>query len=394
MRSRIYMDANATTPLLPTVVEAMRPYWEERFGNASAVHAYGRSARAAIDGAREHLADLLHARPSEIIFTSGGTESDNFALFGLLHAGDHLVVSAIEHDAVLHAANVLESRGVAVTRVACDRDGVVQPDAVAAAMTSKTRLVSVMLANNETGVLQPVEPIAELAHRAGAWMHTDAVQVCGKLTVDVSTLGCDLLSVSAHKMHAPQGVGALWVRAGVPVEPMMHGGSHERRRRAGTENVAGIAGLGTAAAEAGRWLSAGGAEHLHSLRDSMEAALRARVPGIQIHGENVPRLPNTTSASFKDVSAEELVIALDLQGLAISGGSACQSGAIEPSHVLQAMGLEDAEARSSVRLSLSRLTSEQDVHRSVEIVASAVQRLRSLRNHERDASRTEKIKAW
>ncbi len=388
------MDANATTPLLPTVVEAMRPYWEERFGNASAVHAYGRSARAAIDGAREHLADLLHARPSEITFTSGGTESDNLALFGLLHAGDHLVVSAIEHDAVLHAANVLESRGVAVTRVACDRDGVVQPDAVAAAMTSKTRLVSVMLANNETGVLQPVELIAELAHRAGAWMHTDAVQVCGKLTVDVSMLGCDLLSVSAHKMHAPQGVGALWVRAGVPVEPMMHGGSHERRRRAGTENVAGIAGLGTAAVEAGRWLSAGGAEHLHSLRDSMEAALRARVSGIQIHGENVPRLPNTTSASFKDVSAEELVIALDLQGLAISGGSACQSGAIEPSHVLQAMGVEDAEARSSVRLSLSRLTSEQDVHRSVEIVASAVQRLRSLRNHERDASRTEKIKAW
>ncbi len=374
------MDANATTPVLPTVVEAMRPYWEERFGNASAVHAFGRGARAALDGAREQLATLLHARPPEITFTSGGTESDNLALFGLLHAGDHLVASSIEHDAVLHAADALESRGVLVTRVPCDRNGVVQPSAIAAALTANTRLVSVMLANNETGVLQPVADIADVAHQSGAWVHTDAVQACGKVPVDVHALRCDLLSVSAHKMHAPQGVGALWVRAGVPLEPVMHGGSHERRRRAGTENVAGIAGLGQAAVETKRWLSVGGAEDLQSLRDGMESALKQRIPGTRIHGENVPRLPNTMSISFDGIHAEELVIALDLQGLAISGGSACQSGAIEPSHVLRAMRLTDAEARSSVRLSLSRVTTIDEVDRAVEIITSAVQRMRSLRD--------------
>ncbi len=251
---RIYMDANATTPVLPAVVEAMRPYWEERFGNASAVHGFGRGARAAIDGAREDLAALIGAKPNALTFTSGGTESDNLALFGVLEAGDHLVISMIEHDAVLHASDALEARGVRVSRVGCDADGVVHAEAVAAAMTPQTKLVSVMLANNETGAIQPVHAIAEVAHAGGALLHTDAVQACGKIAVDVAALGCDLLSLSAHKMHAPQGVGALWVRSKVELEPILHGGTQERRRRAGTENVAGIVGFGKAAVLARAWM--------------------------------------------------------------------------------------------------------------------------------------------
>lgn len=378
MKQRIYMDANATTPALPQVVAAMRPFWEERFGNASAVHSFGRTARSAIDTGREQLAALLHVRPSEITFTSGGTESDNLALFGLLQSGDHLVVGATEHDAVLHAADALERLGIGVTRVRCDADGVIHPEAVKQAMTSQTKLVSVMLANNETGTLQPVRAIAEVAHAAGAWMHTDAVQACGKLTVHVASLGCDLLSVSGHKMHATQGVGALWVRTGVPLQPIAHGGSHERRRRAGTENVPGIVGLGEAASLAAEWLQGGGSEQMCRLRNSLEARLKSSVTGVSIHSEGVDRLPNTTSVSFQDINAEELVIALDLQGLAISGGSACQSGAIEPSHVLRAMGLSDAAAGSSVRLSLSRLTTEEEVCSAVDIVATAVRRMQLL----------------
>ena len=376
--TRIYMDANATTPVLPEVLDAMRPYWEERFGNPSAVHHSGRRARAAIDTAREQLAHLLHARPAEVTFTSGGTESDNLALFGTLNAGDHLVVSGIEHDAVLHAADALESRGVLISRVPCDTEGVVHAGAVAEAMTPRTRLVSVMLANNETGVMQPVAEIAEIAHRGGAWIHTDAVQVCGKLPVDVHHLGCDLLSASAHKMHAPQGVGALWVRNGVPLQPMMHGGSHERRRRAGTENVAGIVALGAAAALAGSWIQDLGAKGLCELRDKLERDLKHRIGNVHTNGQGAPRLPNTTSIRFEGVNAEELVIALDLQGIAISGGSACQSGAIEPSHVLRAMGLEESSARSSVRFSLSRVNTSAEVEVAVDCVESAVQRLRTL----------------
>lgn len=372
----IYMDANATTPVLPEVVSAMQPYWLDRFGNASAVHSFGRRARGAVEGAREQLTRLIGGKASEIIFTSGGTESDNLALFGLVQPGEHLVVSAVEHDAVLHAADALEARGVSVTRVGCDAEGVVQPEAVAEVLTAKTKLVSIMLANNETGVLQPVAAIAEVVHRAGAWLHTDAVQACGKMPLDVQTLGCDLLSVSGHKMYAPQGVGALWLRSGVPLKPLLHGGSHERRRRAGTENVPGIVALGEAAKLAKEWLQTDGPSELRALRDRLEAALLKTVPGVHINGGSVGRLANTSSVRFDGVIAEELVIALDLQGLAISGGSACQSGAIEPSHVLRAMGMEAAEARSSVRLSLSRMTTADDVEAAVAMVTTAVARLR------------------
>jgi cysteine desulfurase len=375
---RIYMDANATTPLLPAVLEAMLPHLGERFGNASAVHSYGRGAKGAIESAREQLADLLHAKASQITFTSGGTESDNLALFGLLQPGDHLVVSTVEHDAVLHAADAIARTGVTVTRVACDANSAVQPDAVAAAINPQTKLVSVMLANNETGAVQPVAAIAKIAHAAGAWLHTDAVQGCGKLPIDVATLGCDLLSVSSHKMHGPQGVGALWVRGGVPIKPILHGGSHERRRRAGTENVAGIVGLGHAAKLAKQWMADGGPAALAVLRDRLEGGLKDRLTGVCVNAASVQRLCGTASVRFDGINAEELVIALDLQGLAVSAGSACQSGATDSSHVLRAMGLTDTEARASIRFSLSRMSTEQDVDTALAMVTECVGRMRSL----------------
>lgn len=378
MTEPIYMDANATTPVLPEVVAAMQPFWAERFGNASAVHSFGRRAKSALETAREQVATLICGRPTEVTFTGGGTESDNLALFGLLQAGDHLIVSAVEHDAVLHAADALEAVGIQVTRVGCNANGIVEPETVQAALEPNTKLISVMLANNETGVLQPVEAIAKIAHAAGALLHTDAIQAGGKMRVDVMRLGCDLLSLSAHKMYAPQGVGALWVRSGLKIKPLLHGGSHERRRRAGTENVPGIAGFGAAAAIAGQWLASVGAERLAELRDSLEATLLARVPDSCVHGARVARLPNTTSIRFHGVDAERLVIALDLQGLAVSGGSACQSGAVEPSHVLRAMGLTDSDAKSSVRLSLSRSTTASEVERAAELIALSVNRLRNL----------------
>lgn len=374
---RIYMDSNATTPVLPDVLDAMQPHWHARFGNASAVHAFGRDARDAVDNAREEVAALISGKPSEVTFTSGGTESDNFAIFGLLQPGDHLVTTAIEHDAVLHAADAAESAGIQVTRVVCDSDGVVQPDAVAAAMQPNTRLVSVMLANNETGAVQPIAKIGKIAHKANALLHTDAVQACGKLPVSVEHLRCDLLSISAHKMHGPQGVGALWVRTGVSLRPMLHGGTQERRRRAGTENVPGIVGFGAAASLTRAWLANNGADAVRALRDRLQTGLLS-LGGATVNSAAAERLPNTLSVRFHGVNAEELVIALDLQGLAISGGSACQSGAIEPSHVLRAMGLNDGAAHSSVRFSLSRLTTEAEIDAAIDITSAAVTRLRSL----------------
>ncbi len=373
------MDANATTPVLPEVVEAMQPFWNERFGNASAVHGFGRGARGGIEMAREKLAQLLGAKATEITFTSGGTESDNLALFGVLKPGDHLVVSLIEHEAVLQAAEAMEKRGVAVTHIACDGNGVVQPEAVAAAMRPETKLVSVMLANNETGAVQPLKAIADAVHDGGALLHTDAVQACGKIPIDVTDLGCDLLSLSAHKMYAMQGVGALWVRKGVEIAPMLYGGAHERRKRAGTENVPGIVGLGKAAEMAKAWMADGGSARLAALRDRFEQTLSDSAGPVIVNCAGTTRVSNTSSLRFQGVDAETLVISLDMMGLAISGGSACQSGAVEASHVLRAMGLTDAEARSSVRFSLTRMTTEAEVDEAAGIVTAAVERLRNVR---------------
>jgi cysteine desulfurase len=384
---RIYMDANATTPVLPQVLDAMRPFWTEEFGNASSIHQPGQRARAAVDRARESVAALLNCRPAEIVFTSGGTESDNMALFGLLAPGDHFVTTSIEHHAVLHAAQELEARGIAVTFLPCTPQGLIEIATLEAALRPNTKLVSVMLANNETGVIQPVRELADRAHAAGALFHTDAIQAAGKLPLDVKALGCDLLSISGHKMYAPQGTGALFVRRNVRLKSMFFGGLHERGRRPGTENVAGIVGLGRAAELARAWLAGDGASKLAALRDRLEQGILAAVEEAGVNGGGAARVANTSNLCFDHLEAEALVIALDLKGLAVSGGSACQSGATEPSHVLLAMGLTEARARASVRFSLSRLNTEAEVYAALQLVPIAVARLRELAPKARRASR-------
>jgi cysteine desulfurase len=376
------MDANATTPVLPEVLDAMRPFWSQEFGNASSIHQPGQRARAAVDRARASVAALLNCRAAEVVFTSGGTESDNLALFGVLAPGDHLITTSIEHHAVLHAAEALVERGVEVTFLPCTAQGVVEAAALEDALRPQTKLVSVMLANNETGAIQPVRELANRAHAAGALFHTDAVQAAGKLPLDVAALGCDLLSISGHKMYAPQGTGALFVRRNVRLKPMFFGGLHERGRRPGTENVAGIVGLGKAAELARNWLSdsnrSDSPQGIAALRDRLEQRILASVAGAGVNGGVASRVANTSNLYFDHVEAEALVIALDLKGLAISGGSACQSGATEPSHVLTAMGLSEARARASVRFSLSRLTTEEEVDLAADLVPAAVARLRQL----------------
>jgi cysteine desulfurase len=363
----------------------MRPFWMEGFGNASSIHQQGQAARAAVDRAREQVAGMLGCRAAEVVFTSGGTESDNMALFGVLGPGDHLITTRIEHHAVLHAAEELAERGIAVTFLPCGPSGMVEVAELKAALRENTRLVSIMLANNETGVIQPVQELAAAAHEGGALFHTDAVQAAGKLKIDVAEMGCDLLSISGHKMYAPQGVGAIFVRRSVRLRPMFFGGLHERGRRAGTENVAGIVGLGKAAELARGWLARNGigsglqsTEAMAALRDRLEQGILAAVEEAGVNSASAARVANTSNLYFDHVEAEALVIALDLKGLAVSGGSACQSGATEPSHVLTAMGLSEARARASVRFSLSRLTTEDEVDSALQIVPAAVGRLREL----------------
>ena len=385
---RIYLDANATTPLLPEVVEAMRPFWSESFGNPSSAHQSGQRTRSAVEHARAAVAKLLNATPKELVFTSGGTESDNLALSGVLQPyldrkePAHLITTSIEHHAVLYAAESLERRGIEVTYLAPTSEGVIDPGALEAALKPHTKLVSVMLANNETGAIQPVGKLARIAKAHGALVHTDAVQAAAKLTLDLSGefKNVDLLSLSGHKMYAPQGTGVLFVRKGVQLAPLFHGGPHERQRRAGTENVPGIVGLGRAAELAYEWLNSQLDENnLKALRDRLEQGLLAAIPNTCVNAGAALRVPNTTNLRIAGIDAEALLIALDIQGVAASFGAACQSGATEPSHVLLAMGLSPAEARSSLRLSLSRLTTTEEIDRALEIIPVAVVRLRSLR---------------
>jgi cysteine desulfurase len=387
--NRIYMDANATTPLLPEVFEAMRPFWIEHFGNASSIHQHGQHARAAVDHARDSMARLLHCRASEIVFTSGGTESDNLALFGTVTSElsatkekTHVITTSIEHHAVLHAAESLEQRNIDVTFLPCTSQGLVEPADLIAAIRPNTKLVSIMYANNETGVVQPISALASIAHAAGALFHTDAVQAAGKINLDLSAHGplkdVDLLTISGHKMYAPKGIGVLFVRRNVRLNPMMHGGSHERQRRAGTENVAGIVGLGKAAEVATAWLKTDGPDKLAALRDRLEQGILAYVDEAGVNGAGAPRVSNTSNIYFDHIEAEALVIALDLKGLSVSGGSACQSGATEPSHVLTAMGLSPARARASIRFSLSKLTTEEEVDQALKLIPAAIAHLREL----------------
>jgi cysteine desulfurase len=489
------MDANATTPLLPEVVEAMRPYWMERFGNASSIHLDGQQARAAVDRARATLAEFFNCHDAEVVFNSGGTEGDNTAIFGLLRPGDHFITTSIEHSAVLQAATRVAERGVETTFVAPGASGLIDPAAIESALRPETRLISVMLANNETGVLQPVEEIGKIAKAAGVFFHIDAVQGAGKVSLDVRRFGCHLCSVSAHKMHGPKGVGAMFVRRGTPIESLLVGGSHERRRRAGTENVPGIVGLAKAAELAMHSLEDGTMERLAVLRDRLEAGIlelpgtgvngalsigchpervqrvegpasssapegrhenspgqaqrspgkdanidlaprrgaanafvhqepfnsahrvsRASnpanlltrdhreavanplndLPGLShsgerignivspidhVHGESdnpIPRVANTTNIWFDHLEGEALVIALDLKGVAVSGGSACHSGATEPSHVLLAMGLDKTRARASLRFSLLKTATDADVDYALKVIPEAVAHLRAI----------------
>ncbi len=380
--TRIYMDANATTPLLPEVVDAMRPYWIEQFGNASSIHLDGQRARTGLDRARETLAEFFNCHDAEVVFNSGGTEGDNTALFGLLHPGDHLITTSIEHSAILQAANRLANFGVQTTFVAPQPSGLIDPTDILRAIRPETRLISVMLANNETGVLQPVAEIGKIAADTGVFFHIDAVQGAGKIKFDVRQFGCHLLSISGHKVHGPKGVGAMFVRRGTPVESLIVGGSHERRRRAGTENVPGIVGLAKAVELAMHSIEDGTMTRLAALRDKLEGGILA-LPGTGLNGampdgKPAPRAANTTNIWFDNLEGEALVIGLDLKGIAVSGGSACHSGATEPSHVLMAMGLDKARARASLRFSLLKTVTEAQIDRVLQVVPEAVQNLRAL----------------
>lgn len=379
---RVYMDANATTPLLPEVMEAMRPYWMEHFGNASSIHLPGQHARKAVDHAREVLAQFFNCHDAEVVFNSGGTEGDNTAIFGLLHPGDHFITTSIEHSAVLQAAQRMGRQGVETTFVAPRPSGLIDPTDILRAIRPETRLISVMLANNETGVVQPVEEIGRIAADTGVFFHIDAVQGAGKVPFDVRKFGCHLLSISGHKMHGPKGVGAMFVRRGTPVESLLVGGSHERRRRAGTENVAGIVGLAKAAELAMHSLEDGTIDRLAGLRYRLESEL-LKLPGTGLNGAGadgrpVARVANTSNIWFNNLEGEALVIALDLKGIAVSGGSACHSGATEPSHVLMAMGLDKARARASLRFSMMKTATAEDVDYVLAVVPEAVQRLRAI----------------
>ena len=412
---RVYLDNNATTPVLPEVFEAMRPYFGERFGNASSIHHHGQETRAAVERARESVAGLLGARASEIVFTSGGTEADNLAVFGIVSGGTgdgsrltghgnrremangsqvtgdgnpiapagnvrdggHIITSTVEHHAVLNACRHLEEKGYEVTYVPVDGRGVVDPDDVRRALRGNTKLISIMFANNETGVVQPVAEIGKIAAEADVYFHTDAVQAAGKIPVRVDEIGCDLLTISGHKLHAPQGVGALYVRKGTALEPVQYGGRHERSRRAGTENVAGIVGLGKAAELAMAGLERGDDKRMSELRDRLERTL-LELDCVGLNGERAPRVPNTTNIYFEGIEGEALVIALDLKGLAVSTGAACSSGAIEPSHVLLAMGLKPERARASIRFSLGKQNTAEDVELALSVVPETVARLREL----------------
>lgn len=376
---RFYFDHNATTPVSGEVLEALLATSREVYGNASSIHHYGQAAKQKLEAARRQVAGLMGAQPQEIVFTSGGTEADNLAILGTVRnsprARKHVITSTIEHPAVLGSCGELEREGVEVTYVRVGADGVVDPDQIRRALRPGTVLISVMHANNELGTLQPVAEIARLAHEAGVTFHCDGVQALGKVPVDVGALGIDLYSASGHKIYGPKGVGALYVRQGVQLGPVVFGGGQERGRRAGTENVPGAAALGRAA----EWLEANletEAARVRALRDRLEAAIVERVRGAHVNAWQAPRLPNTSSIRFDGIEGEALVIALDLKGFAVSSGAACSSGAVEPSHVLTAIDLKAEEARSTIRFSLGRSNTAEQVDELVEAVAAAVEHLR------------------
>ena len=379
---RAYFDHNATTPPSPEVTEAVVRALTDEFGNASSVHHFGQRAKALLDEARSQVAALIGGEPAEVVFTSGGTEADNLALRGAaeaLEAGNrrHVIASSIEHEAVLNTVKALVKRGWTSTLLPVDASGIVAPSALAAAMTPATGIVSVMHANNEIGTIQPIADLAAIAHEHGALFHTDAVQSAAKIPVDVKALGVDLLAISAHKFNGPKGAGALWIRRGTRLVSTMTGGKHERSRRGGTENVPGIAGMGVAA-HLGRENLAAKAAHVSALRDRLEHGILASIAGTALNGAPAPRVPNTTNISFDGIEAESLLIALDLEGFAVSTGSACSSGTLEPSHVLRAMGLATHRTQNSIRFSLGAGNTEAQVDALLAKLPSVVAKLRTL----------------
>jgi cysteine desulfurase len=379
---RIYLDHNATTPVDPAAAQAMIAALHNLFGNASSVHYYGQQAKAAIDDARSAVGALIGAEPAEVVFTSGGTEADNFAIRGVAEALEatgrrHLVTLGIEHEAVLNTFKALARRGWNATVLPLDSSGIVSAERLREAVTDETALVSVMHANNEIGTIQPIRELADIAHARGALFHTDAVQSAGKIPVSVRALGVDLLTLSGHKFYGPKGVGALWVKRGVRLSPFLSGGKQERNRRAGTENVPGIIGMGVAARLAAQKMD-GEAVRLSALRDRLENGILSAVPHTEVNGARSGRVPNTTNISFDRIEAESLLIALDLEGVAVSTGSACSSGTLEPSHVLKAMGLSSHRAQNSIRFSLGADNTDEQVDHVISILPRVVTKLRSL----------------
>jgi cysteine desulfurase len=377
----IYFDHNATSPITPEVLAAMLPYLTEEYGNASSIHAYGQNAREAVEQARSSVAALVGARAADIMFTSGGTESNNHAILGAVAAAPgkakHVITSAIEHVAVLDSCRALAKRGIDLTVLPVDREGLVNPEDVRNAMRPETVLITLMLANNEIGTIEPIEEIGKIAAEEGIVFHTDAVQAAGKIPIDVEKLGVDLLSISAHKFNGPKGVGALYIRKGTPLETLLYGGHSERDRRPGTEDVAAIAGMGKAA-ELARMGMLEENERIRSLRDRLERGLLNCVPQSWVNGARASRVPNTTNLTFPFIEGEAMVIALDLKGIACSTGAACSSGAVEPSHVLMALGLAPEDARATLRLSLGHQTSEDEIDFALETIPPVIERLRQL----------------
>jgi len=388
--NRVYLDFNATTPVEPAVLDAMLPYFSAEFANAASIHTPGQRARAAVETAREQVAALIGARPQEIVFTSGGTESDNHAIFGVVSSSlasftssasltshPHIITTAIEHEAVLNTCQALEKQGVCVTYLPTNREGQIDIEDLRRAIRKETVLVTIMHANNELGTVQPLEEIGHIAAEADLHFHTDAVQSAGKILIDVNTLQVDLLSLSGHKLYAPKGIGALYIRGGTRLRQLLFGGHHQRGFRPGTENVAGIVGLGKAA-EIARKSLAEDAQRVSTLRNELQRGLLQRVPQSRVNGGAAPRTPNTTNLVFPGVEGEALLIALDLKGLACSTGAACSSGAVEPSHVLTAIGLPPEDARASLRFSLGRHTIPADIDFALSVVPAAVAQLREL----------------
>src|SRR6202521_5633358 len=388
--NRVYLDYNATTPVEPEVLDAMLPYFSGEFGNAASIHTPGQRARAAVETAREQVATLIGARPQEIVFTSGGTESDNHAVFGVVGQAflpvssrrdadslPHVITTAIEHEAVLNACQALEKSGVRVTYLATNPEGQIDLGELRRAIRPETVLITVMHANNELGTVQPLEEIGRIAKERDIYFHTDAVQSAGKLPIDVNALQVDLLGLSGHKFYAPKGVGALYIRGGTRLRQLLYGGHHQRGFRPGTENVAGIVGLGKGA-EIPHNAFVRDAERVSALRNKLEQGLLARVPHARVNGGAASRTPNTTNLVFPGIEGEALLIALDLKGLACSTGAACSSGAVEPSHVLTAIGLPPEEARASLRFSLGRHTTSADIDFALSVVPAAIAQLREL----------------